>query len=153
MRVVLEPSLFEGSRIVELLTFLWIGLIGRHRIFVEETDNLAYQEFLGQLEPDLRDDWEETINACLSRDAMEPSFYEVSVARVSDSAWSNPPPRLTIDDALTLLLAPYRILVENGINDRAFLLALSSPEQRKYLEERIEREWLEVELCLNALIK
>ena len=49
--------------------------------------------------------------------------------------YSGPAPRLPIDEALVLLRQPFRILVEDGQNDRAFLLCMSTVQQRSFLEE------------------
>ncbi|XXT22388.1 hypothetical protein WME94_12590 [Sorangium sp. So ce429] len=50
-------------------------------------------------------------------------------------------------EALDLLQRPYRILVENGFTDRAFLLSMSDRATREFLEERISRDWIEAEHC------
>lgn len=48
--------------------------------------------------------------------------------------WFGAPPRLSMRLAIELVDTPFKILVENGRFDRAFLLAMCSDEHRAFLE-------------------
>lgn len=145
MKVTLASDLFEPEAPTELSIFLWLSLNDRHRVFVDDPDSSPFKCFLAQLAPKQREEWEKVLEFSLELDGREPSVHEIHVVRFEDSRWSSDPPRLTTDDALVLLLAPYRILVEDGISDWAFLLSFCSEPQRSYLQKRAEKEWLEVE--------
>jgi hypothetical protein len=56
------------------------------------------------------------------------------VANVAASDWEATPPRLTVADALLLVDTPFRVMMENGRGDRAFLLSMATPAQRQFLE-------------------
>jgi hypothetical protein len=55
------------------------------------------------------------------------------------------PPQLSLDDALIFLQKPFRVLLENSGNDRAFLLTFATSESRKLLQDWEKKEWLRVE--------
>ena len=40
---------------------------------------------------------------------------------------------------------PYRVLLEDGFSDGAFLLRMAGPAERAYLQERFAKEWLEAD--------
>lgn len=149
MRVVLETAVFAKTPLTDLLPFLWFAWSGRHRIDIEDPDAEEYRRWLDTLSDQrLREDWEEAVRRGQSEGAKEPSFHEVRVTVRERSAWSLPIPSLTVTSAVDLLQRPYRILVENGISDRCFLLSIcGSQRERMWIEERIEREWVEVEHC------
>jgi hypothetical protein len=147
MMVILESSLFATPRLVDLLPFLWLGAVGRHRVVVDDDQGAAYRSWLAQLNPDLHNDWVSMIHDGYRLNASHPSHHEIRVSAIPDSRWSQTPPVLTVGDALEFLHRPYRILVENGHADRAFLLCLCTEEQRRFLEERVAKEWAEMEHC------
>lgn len=147
MIALLEPEIFASSAAADLMVLLWLGATMRHRIVVADDRDTAYTGWLAALDPATRAEWERVVGDGLGQHAKEPSQYEVWVAARGPSTWAAPMPTLTVADAVEFLQRPYRILVENGFSDRAFLLSFSDPRTRAFLEERIAREWVEVEHC------
>lgn len=147
MMVILEPALFARTKLVDLLPFLWIGALGRHRVVVSDDRAVEYRAWLSMLDTEIRDDWDNMIGAGFKEDAASPSHYEVLVDIIDESQWQGDTPKLTLQDAIDLLHRPYRILLENGHSDRDFLLSLCDPNQRTFFMNRLAKEWLEFEHC------
>lgn len=147
MRVILRPDVFASPRTPELMVFLWLGASLRHRVVIEDEGDAGYLAWLGTLDPITRQDWERTTKDGLEQGEVSPSRYDVHVTGQGTSRWSGDSPTLTVAAALDFLQRPYRVLVENGYSDAAFLVCVCDPETRSFIEERIDREWLEMEHC------
>jgi hypothetical protein len=127
-----------------LLSIFTLGLFERHRV-VLDSSGAEYQAWVRTL-----DDWSQqmcsmALDISLKAEAHGAAKHTIRIVRSANSSWS--PPTLTIEDAFDVLHRPYRLLVENAHADGAFLLCMATPDERRFLEERIEREWLEIETC------
>lgn len=147
MIVTLDAEVFARTSTADLMVFRWLGATGRHRIVVVDEEAPAYTAWLAALDAETRDEWEHVVGLGFRQNAQEPSFHEIHVVAAGESTWSAAPPSLTVEDALDLLQRPYRILVENGFSDRAFLFSMCDRPTREFLAERSAREWVEVEHC------
>lgn len=63
----------------------------------------------------------------------------IHVGAATDDAWFAQPPRISVAQALELVETPFRILLENGRYDKAFLLAMCGDDDHDLLV-RLERE-------------
>lgn len=63
----------------------------------------------------------------------------VIVGNSNDRSWFSHPPRISLSETLALIETPFRILLENGRYDRAFLLAMCSDDDHDLLL-RLESE-------------
>ncbi|WP_437568314.1 hypothetical protein [Sorangium sp. So ce542] len=147
MMVLLEAEVFAETSTADLMVLLWLGATRRHRIVVLDDQAPAYTSWLEGLDELTRADWERVVGDGLRQSALEPSYHEVWITARGQSNWCYPNPTLTFDDAVDFLQRPYRILVENGFADRAFLLCMCDRATREFLEDRLSREWLEAEHC------
>lgn len=147
MIVVLDAEVFAKASTADLMVFRWLGATGRHRVVVLDTRAPVYATWLATLDEATREEWARVIGDGFRQNAQEPSFYEIDVVAAAESRWSVSPPALTVADAIDLLQRPYRILVENGFSDRAFLFSMCDRATRSFFEQRRAREWLEVEHC------
>jgi hypothetical protein len=147
MMVLLDAELFVGTSTADLMVLLWLGATQRHRIVVRDDQATAYTAWLAGLDEATRADWERVVGDGLRQSELEPSYHEVWVTARGESTWSYPHPILTFGDAIDFLQRPYRLLLENGLTDRAFLLSMCDRATREFLEERISREWVEAEHC------
>ena len=147
MIVLLEPDVFVEAASADLMVLLWLGATGRHRIAVLDEKAPAYIAWLGQQDEITRSEWQRVVGESVLQQVREPSYHQVWIAARGDSTWSYPNPILTVADAIDLLLRPYRVLVENGFSDRAFLLSMCDRATREFLEEWCSREWVEIEHC------
>lgn len=68
-------------------------------------------------------------------DTSRAAELEVIVDARRASHWRGRVPRLSATDALALLMQPLSVVLENGINDRNFLLAFASNSVRAHLEQ------------------
>jgi hypothetical protein len=145
MRAELDDRLFESpADTPALLSIFTLGVRERHRV-VLDSSGPEYQSWLGALDAWSRQMCMEVVGWSLKAEAHGAAKHAIRVVRSGTSIWS--PPALTLEDALDLLHRPYRLLVENAYADSAFVLCMARPEERRFIEGRIDREWLEVETC------
>jgi hypothetical protein len=146
MRVLLRPEVFTTEHHLELMVLLWLGSIGRHRIVPDPLDQAEHATWVTVLDGDTRRLWDEMMRASLDREMSKPAHWEIVVTAAGDAAWQRPTPSIPIGAAVDLLLQPYRIVLENNVNDRAFLLALCGRAEAKTLEEAERRAWVVFEM-------
>jgi hypothetical protein len=139
MRVILDGSVFGPAGVVYLPVFFWLGMDDRHRIALRDSSDERYSRWLNSQSQEWAQDWQELVDICDQSHALEPSALSITVAAIRDSQWAMSPPTLSLRDALTLLTAPYWVLVENAVNDRGFFLAILEREEREFVE-RLERD-------------
>ncbi len=147
MRVILRAEIFPGLLLSTIGQWIWLGMIGRHRILVEDETHNDYQQAKASWPCEIQGEWDEVLANGLRAERFESSYHHIIVTSRKESSWSRLVPELSVQEALEFLQRPYRLLLENGVNDREFLLCACEPRERKFLEERIEKEWLEAENC------
>lgn len=147
MKAVILNEVFEAASTEQtaLIRLCDLGLEGRHRILAEDEDDLRFQEWMEQLPAPLREGCRVAFDAGLEEEAREPSRFAIHVVAETSSDWTAMPPRLTLRDALAFMETTFSVLVEDNISDRAFLLAMATPEQRLWLEARENKTWLRFE--------
>jgi hypothetical protein len=123
-----------------LLALCAFGLSGRHRVVLD--DRAAWESWAETLPADLREEvrlvWDEGERR---RYAGGPS-ERVAVAPTAASRFDATPLVVTPSEALALLGRPLRVLLENGRNDRAFVLAFADPATRRALEIAEREGWI-----------
>lgn len=147
MNFVLDPTLFSGQAAPappELVALALAASEGRHRIQVDDAAREGFERWAASLGA-LRDAVTDAEKTSARDSARMPSEIQVTVEVRDASSW--PSLRLTAADAAGLAQKPFRVFLENGASDRQFMLALFRPEDRRWIEERQEREWLELEGC------
>lgn len=134
MLVRLDASAFGDERDLCLLGMFAVCERTGHGIRVEVGAESAFETWISQFPRDLREELERIADE--GSDTNRPREMEVLVdARASArSRWRGPVPTLSAADALAFLLLPLTVVVENGINDRNFLLAFTDTDVRRYLE-------------------
>jgi hypothetical protein len=145
LRVVLETNVLSKASYSELGTVFYHGITRQHRILVEDQNSAGFVDWQSSLPQDPHRDWLWALRDGRRLDGQDPGHYEIRVAHIEASEWSFPVPRLTVADAIQLLKAPFRILLEDDQTDRAFLLSMAEPEQRRYLEELEGKDYLRFE--------
>lgn len=138
--------MFRPPHRLELRVLLWLGSIGRHRIVPEPLDHPEHVNWVSGLDDETRRLWNDMVEASLQRETFEPARWEIAVTGVGDAAWQRPTPAVPIGIVVDLLLQPYRILLENNVNDRAFLIALCGSEEARALLYAEQRAWLVFEM-------
>lgn len=142
MRVELSADLLasEHSRMA-VLGILALGASGRHVVVADPSPASgaaerfeAWRQKLA--DPHLQDEIELALAEGLQRATVGPRRSTVIVS--ATPALGHYPP----DEALLLLGYPFRVLLENGRNDRDFLLAYASADTRVYLRDAEEQGWL-----------
>lgn len=144
MNFLFRASLFTGPTAIQLAALTFTAVLGRHRIEVVPEARPGFEAWADRLGA-FRDALLEAERASAHENAHHPSDIEISVEKREQSSWSKR--RLTVDDAVELAHKPFRVLLENGVSDRRFLLAVLRPEDREWLEKRVELEWVELEGC------
>lgn len=146
MLVQLRPEVFAPAHHLELLVLLWLGSVGRHRVVPQPLDQAAHAAWVERLDDDTRGVWEIMVEESLDRERLHPAHWQIELTATGDPAWQRPVPLLPIGAALDVLLQPYRVVLENNVNDRAFLLALGGRDGAGALREAERRAWLVFEM-------
>ncbi len=135
MRVILEMDILSKARPTELGAVFHHGLTGRHLIVAEDRTSSAFVSWLDSLSLRQREECKEILNQGDASNGPGASHYEVRIADIESSDWNRIVPRLSLRDAIQLLGEPFRILLEDDENDRAFLLSMAEREQQEYIQE------------------
>lgn len=149
MIAIVEDEVFVTSARLDLLSLFHLGLMGRHRI---QTDppyrpaaDTAINRWLAELDPLTRDEVIFSLDLGMERDALGiPAEVVIRIGKVQKAEWTNPP-RLPLSDALPFLIRPLKILVENRLNDGAFLRTVIPSTFREAFRKALEQEWIEIE--------
>ncbi|MDI1366455.1 MAG: hypothetical protein PSX79_16620 [bacterium] len=137
MKFVLTASLFQDLvDDIAILGFLQRSMSKRCYIAVRSPNAQGYLEWLQGLPKARRTAWDTQL-AWTTRDAAQHRITPIEVIAGPASDWGATPPQLTTTDALSLVDTPFKILLENGRFDRAFLLAMMPSSFRPFFE------WLE----------
>jgi hypothetical protein len=160
MRVIIPDKVFGEDDVdpPELLDLVTFAYEGRHRVVVEpliieeidESEHPNLSSWLAELSGDL----EEDIVTAIRRGTDEAlsdnrSKDEIEVVPGAQSNWDSDPPRLTVSDAQRFLGYSLHLLVENSVNDAAFLKTmfrrLLGTEYSEPLEKAFEQKWARFE--------
>lgn len=98
-----------------------------------------FSRWIEQLDPRVRSNIEHARDWSDHEEASAPSALEISVGSSTEE------PSLSSEDAWLHLQRPYRLLLEDGLTDREFLLRMCPPHERAFLRDRLDKEWLEAE--------
>jgi len=142
MEVELDPSLLTAHprEDLVLLSLCAFGLTGRHRIV--RGDREPWNQWASALPANLREEvllaWEEGDRRASAGTASE----RVLVVPSGPDRYDHVPIRLAPREALGLLGRPLRVFLENGRNDRGFLLAFADASTRSALLEAERSGWV-----------
>lgn len=126
-----------------VLAICALGLDGRHRVVALERDR--WREWAESFPPQLADAlqlvWDHGEHAeTVAQSAISVRVRPERVCSYLGSSLALDPPT-----ALALLGRPLRVLLENGRNDRRFLLAFARGDQRTRLEKAERQGWIAFE--------
>ena len=145
MRIHLDLTLFEPPvQTASLVSFFNYALDGRHRIEAE-LQHPTIAAWLGLQAPGLQEEIRLAIDASAQAEALEPAHTGVIVGRFDVSDFSGSPLRVRLQEAATFLEMPLALLLEDRIADRAFLLSMLTPEERRSFEEKAQKGYVRVD--------
>jgi hypothetical protein len=136
MKFVLTDSMFQGQDDLPVLALFQRSLAKRCYIQVRSPRSQVYLAWRNGLSQTRQRAWDTQLE-WTDRDS---AFYRLAAVEVVDgvaSDWTASPPKLSPSAAINLVDTPFKILLENGRYDRAFLLAMVPPANRPFLQ------WLE----------
>jgi hypothetical protein len=142
MQVELGSALLSNPHTYSLsvLALCAFGLTGRHRVLVD--DRAAWDRWAKTLPDALADEaqlvWDQGEQAA----SLGPASLRVAVGPTNPGDLLADPIVVTPVLALAMLGRPLRLLLENGRNDRAFLLAFCDAATRKALSDAEREGWL-----------
>lgn len=142
MEVELDRSLLTAQprEDLVLLAICAFGLLGRHRIVPD--DRAAWDEWAAKLPAELAEEvllaWDESER----RVSVGGPSERVEVVPVGPAHFGRTPIILTPTEALALLGRPLRVLLENGRNDRAFILAFADEATQRALHKAERDGWV-----------
>lgn len=150
MRVILEPSVFEPDAvdtIALLAVFQHCRVSERHWLEADEKRLSKwlerFPETIGKVAR-----WVIERGKQEKRRGGRPGRSEIRVGAEKKSSWraKNPKghysPLLSPNDAVKLLQAPLRLLVEDAWSERAFLFNMSQGGQRNDLRRAVDKGWV-----------
>ncbi|NVB42821.1 hypothetical protein G6O69_33685 [Pseudenhygromyxa sp. WMMC2535] len=144
MLVIVHDACFRGS-VTKLHALLHLCRLRGHALvspFPPRGSPLssAYAQWQRSQGPEVT----ELLRALKMRSRQLPAgSHQIEVVAASESKWSRA--QLTLDDAISLLMAPLRLLVENGRSDVAFLERLVPAAYREQLDGALRSGALEIE--------
>lgn len=145
MRVRLAPELFQAPVADLLLTTVFqYALDGRHHI---EAD-LAHPviaEWLQQQSVGLQEQITLAVDLSAEAEALQPSRTVAEIGMFVATDFAATPIRLRPANARAFLERPFSLLLEDEISDRDFVLKMLTDEERKALQERIDRGFVRVQ--------
>lgn len=149
MKAILHASLFEDSAISELDIGTLIQACDRndHHVVLTKPSykrndlNHPINRWLGGQSPKLQNEIPDVLERGMKRNASASSqVLSIQVRVLSASLWDKL--ILCLEDAIRLFQEPLGLLLENEINDLAFLRCLSPSVHRRTLEKALEKNWV-----------
>jgi hypothetical protein len=137
---ILHDDLFGQASVVDLLRLFATAVDGRHRVQPAGTPSNAWSTWLEALPADAQEAVKFAADWSTKENASRPSSITFDVALRTQSAWSKD--ELTLGDAVDLAYRPHYLFLENAESDGCFLMAMLTVEERDWLENLREREWL-----------
>jgi hypothetical protein len=146
MKITIDSRLFAAPvSYLQLAAIAHFGLEGRHRIFLSEPDALEFDRFFDGRPVEDREEWDLILDQSYVLEAREPSAFEISISNVVPTNLEAYPPTATLADGVDVLSRPQKVLLENNVRDRSFLLALANEAQRNFLRQKEKFRHLEFE--------
>ncbi|WP_437573407.1 hypothetical protein [Sorangium sp. So ce887] len=152
MIVIVEEAVFASGRTssLELLALFHACLDDRHALLTDppfaKGISPTIDDWLASLPEALKDEAAFVLDEGASAASQRTSAaVRIRVGDVASSDLRSATPTVMLADALRLLHAPLRLLVENRRNDGAFLRKLAPPTWRRKFVEALERRWIELD--------
>jgi hypothetical protein len=145
VRVLLEADLFEPpAQDAKLISIFNYALEGRHRVEANLQAPIV-AKWLASQSSGVQDDVHLAVDSSAELEAREPAVTRVIVGRFAANKFGTDPVQIRIQDATLFLERPLSLLLEDAIADRAFLMAMLTPEERRFLNWQTERGYVQVE--------
>jgi len=148
VRFNFNPSCFQQNPdTTSLILMSHFALKGRHRLYVNEPDNLDYEAWIGGLPQNLADEWNLAVDCSVELEALEPAPYVVTVCEQTPANVVKDDIIIGIKAAERMVREPFKVFVENDDADRDFLLTFSNREQATKITELEEQNLLSFVHC------
>lgn len=149
MRALLQESLFAPGAVPDtaLIEILLYAQDGRHRVLVDEPRSDRVNAWMSRQSEELGAEVEWLLEASMREEVTDPSRLSIEIHADGTDDWNKEIPLLSVQSARRFLRLPARILVENDINDKAFLLAVSNEEIAKLLCKWEKENWLSFDMA------
>jgi hypothetical protein len=145
VRVTLANELFEPPvQDATLISFFNYALEDRHRIEAD-LDHPIVANWLMAQSGGVQQDVRLAVDSSAELEAREPAVTRAVVGRFPNNDFATNPIRLRLQTAATFLERPLSLLLEDANADRAFLMAMLTPEERRALERQVARGYVQVE--------
>lgn len=134
MRAVLRPAVFDPKNNIALSGLLHRALTKRCYVEVMDEHHPRYLGWLNSQDRNVQSTW----RTLLDWNLRDKSTFRVKSVCVDDTdvdLWNSSPPCANLGSLIEVLDAPFHILLENGRNDSAFLLAMASSPNRGLIEK------------------
>lgn len=138
MRVILEDDAFNGADELALTGLIHRSISKKCYLGVRNESGKYYTRWKAGASSAVVS----ALDIVQAWDLFDASVFRtitVCVGGSNDRSWFGRPPRISLSETLALIDTPFRILLENGRYDRAFLLAMSNDDDHDLLL-RLENE-------------
>jgi hypothetical protein len=142
VNIELDPELLRSgqSEHALIVSLCALGLIGRHRILA--VDRAVWESWASTLPVVLADEVRLAWDEGERQEASGSTAARVRVAPVQLCDLRRDPMHVDPATALALLARPLRVILENGRNDRSFVLAFADKAVRRAIVEAERAGWL-----------
>jgi hypothetical protein len=147
MKVIIDADLFEDTPVnhLDLLALFRLGFTGRHLLQIAPISDLRVETWLSKQAEGVTLECRLALEIGIRHDAHLPAANVLRVSAGSAATREGCGTVLCLKDAVELLQRPFRILVEDNVADRNFLLAVAMSESRKVLSEGETKNWITFE--------
>ncbi|MCP4697327.1 MAG: hypothetical protein GY862_10810 [Gammaproteobacteria bacterium] len=145
MKVIIEASVFTDPQIAQtdLHALFNMGCKRRHWLQTESVQEV--KNWLQRQEPKLQAEYELALEDGIDQDVLHPAVHTLRISCRESAEERQDEMTLPLAEAITFLHRPLKILVEDNINDKNFMLAAATGENKQKLHECLEKEWIEFE--------
>lgn len=147
MKVIIDADLFEDTPVnhLDLLALFRLGFTGRHLLQIAPISDLRVETWLSKQAEGVALECRLALEIGIRQDAHLPAANVLRVSAGSAATREGCGTVLCLKDAVEFLQRPFRILVEDNVADRNFVLAVAMSESRKVLSEGETKNWITFE--------
>lgn len=147
MKVIIDANLFEDTAVnqLDLLALFRLGFSGRHLLQSDPLLDSRVEAWLRSQADVVASECRLALELGIRQDARFPAANLLWVTDGTTASRKGCGTVLSLKDAVGFLQRPFRILVEDNVADRNFVLAVAMSESRKVLIEGESKNWVTFE--------
>jgi len=147
MKVIIDADLFEDTAVnqLDLVALFRLGFYGRHLIQTAPVSDLRVETWLSKQGEGVALECGLALEVGIRQDAHFPAANVLWVSGEGTATRGGCTAVMCLKDAVEFLQKPFRILVEDNVADRNFVLAVAMSESREVLFDGESKNWITFE--------